>query len=65
MEATRTSVTSGNEQIGYNMDPAYQVGYTQQEVDGKNLKFVLPLVNYFCGETRDRKHFEIEDFLEF
>ena len=38
MEATRTSVTSGNEQIGYNMDPAYQVGYTQQEVDGKNLK---------------------------
>ena len=51
MEATRTSVTSGNEQIGYNMDPAYQVGYTQQEVDGKNLKFVLSLVNfqfYYC-----------------
>ena len=46
MEATRTSVTSGNEQIGYNMDPAYQVGYTQQEVDGKNLKFVLSLVNF-------------------
>jgi len=36
MEATRTSVTSGNEQIGYNMDPAYQVGYTQQEVDEMN-----------------------------
>jgi hypothetical protein len=46
MEATRTSVTSGNEQIGYNMDPAYQVGYTQQEVDGKNLKFVLSPVNF-------------------
>ena len=40
MEATRTSVTSGNEQIGYNMDPAYQVGYTQQEVDGKSLKWI-------------------------
>lgn len=38
-------MTSGNEQIGYNMDPAYQVGYTQQEVDGKNLKFVLFRVN--------------------
>ena len=40
MEATRTtSVTSAsapNEQMIYNMDPAYQVGYTQQEVDGKN-----------------------------
>ena len=35
MEATRTSVTSGNEQMMYNMDPAYQAGYTQQEVDGK------------------------------
>ena len=36
MEATRPSVTSGNEQMLYNMDqPAYQVGYTQQEVDGK------------------------------
>ena len=32
-------MTSGNEQIGYNMDPAYQVGYTQQEVDGKSLKW--------------------------
>ena len=41
MEATRTSVTSGNEQIGYNMDPAYQVGYTQQEVDGKSLKWFV------------------------
>ena len=41
MEATRTSVTSGNEQIGYNMDPAYQVGYTQQEVDGKSLKLFI------------------------
>ena len=29
------------------------------------MKFVLPLVNYFCGETRDRKHFKIDDFLEF
>ena len=49
MEATQpqlrtTSVTSqGNDQMIYNMhpdnmDPAYQVGYTQQEVDGKNLK---------------------------
>ena len=46
MEATRTtSVTSSsapNEQMIYNMDPAYQVGYTQQEVDGKNSeKFIL------------------------
>ena len=29
------------------------------------MKFVLPLVNYFCGETRDRKHFKIDGFLEF
>ncbi len=45
MEATpRASVTSGNEQMLYNMDPAYQVGYTQQEVDGENIflkSFVL------------------------
>ena len=34
-------MTSGNEQIGYNMDPAYQVGYTQQEVDGKSLKLFV------------------------
>ena len=81
MEATRTSVTSGNEQIGYNMDPAYQVGYTQQEVDGKNLKFVLSLgyflfyfksrlcksdfIFLFFGETRDRKSFRFDDFLQF
>merc|ERR1711878_17845 len=36
MEATRTSVTSRNEEMIYNMDPAYQVGYTQQEVDEMN-----------------------------
>jgi hypothetical protein len=37
MEATRPSVTSGNEQMLYDMDPGYQAGYTQQEVDGKLL----------------------------
>lgn len=37
MEATRSSSSAGQEQLIYNMDPAYQVGYTQQEVDGKNL----------------------------
>ena len=33
MEATRSSVTSGNEHY-YNMEPTYQAGYTQQEVEG-------------------------------
>ena len=46
MEATRTSVTSRNEEMIYNMDPAYQVGYTQQEVDGKSqIKFPVKI----CG----------------
>ena len=50
MEATRTtSVTSAsapNEQMIYNMDPAYQVGYTQQEVDGKNSENITYLYMY-------------------
>ena len=37
MEATRASVTSGNEHY-YNMEPTYQTGYTQQEVEGKQSK---------------------------
>ena len=36
MEATRASVTSGNENY-YNMEPTYQTGYTQQEVEGKEI----------------------------
>ena len=36
MEATRSSVTSGNENY-YNMEPTYQTGYTQQEVEGKEI----------------------------
>ena len=36
MEATRASVTSGNENY-YNMEPTYQTGYTQQEVEGKGI----------------------------
>jgi len=35
MEATRASVTSGNENY-YNMEPTYQTGYTQQEVEEMN-----------------------------
>jgi len=35
MEATRSSVTSGNENY-YNMEPTYQTGYTQQEVEEMN-----------------------------
>ena len=39
MEATRSTsvISQGNPEQIYNMDPAYQVGYTQQEVEGKKL----------------------------
>ena len=44
-------MTSRNEEMIYNMDPAYQVGYTQQEVDGKSqIKFPVKI----CG-TRHSK----------
>ena len=73
-------MTSGNEQIGYNMDPAYQVGYTQQEVDGKSLKwfvfsnlmwifihkFVCKLVElHFVFDTDHRIRIEFYELLEF
>ena len=68
-------MTSGNEQIGYNMDPAYQVGYTQQEVDGKSLKWIgflqiwCEYVNYledlhFVFDTGQRIRIEFYELLE-
>ena len=46
MEATRASVTSGNENY-YNMEPTYQTGYTQQEVEGKEILKELPRSPFF------------------
>ena len=50
MEATRSSVTSGNEHY-YNMEPTYQTGYTQQEVEGVfifNELFIHELIKHIC-----------------
>ena len=46
MEATRASVTSGNENY-YNMEPTYQTGYTQQEVEGKEIVKTYEEVPFF------------------